>query len=98
VDHEELPASSEGFWSEEFVTPHRRFNRSRTQGHGYKSPRKHNNGYIKTAASAVKNTFARAEITDRIKTISCGKEEPFCTESNQTCWQQNRRGHFVYAK
>src|ERR1700686_4718819 len=32
----------------------------------------------------------------RIKTISYGKEKPFCTESNEACWQQNRRGHFVY--
>ena len=34
----------------------------------------------------------------RIKTISYGKEKPFCTESNEQCWQQNRRGHFVYSK
>ena len=34
----------------------------------------------------------------RIKTISYGKEKPFCTESNESCWQQNRRGHFVYAE
>jgi len=33
-----------------------------------------------------------------IKTISYGKEKPFCTESNEACWQQNRRGHFVYNK
>jgi peptidoglycan-associated lipoprotein len=33
-----------------------------------------------------------------IKTISYGKEKPFCTESNEACWQQNRRGHFVYQK
>jgi peptidoglycan-associated lipoprotein len=32
---------------------------------------------------------------DRITVISKGKETPFCTESNETCWQSNRRGHFV---
>lgn len=32
---------------------------------------------------------------DRIKTMSWGKEHPFCTEQNETCWQQNRRAHFV---
>jgi peptidoglycan-associated lipoprotein len=32
---------------------------------------------------------------DRIDTISYGKERPFCTESNEECWQQNRRAHFV---
>jgi peptidoglycan-associated lipoprotein len=50
-------------------------------------------------ASAVKNALVGAGIAaDRIKTASLGKERPFCTESNEACWQQNRRGHFVYAK
>jgi peptidoglycan-associated lipoprotein len=31
---------------------------------------------------------------NRIKTISYGKEKPFCTESNEQCWKQNRRAHF----
>ena len=31
----------------------------------------------------------------RIRTVSYGKERPFCTESSETCWQQNRRGHLV---
>jgi peptidoglycan-associated lipoprotein len=48
-------------------------------------------------ASAVKNALVQGGISaDRIKTISYGKEKPFCTESNEQCWQQNRRGHFVY--
>jgi peptidoglycan-associated lipoprotein len=34
---------------------------------------------------------------DRISTTSFGKEKPFCMESNEACWQQNRRGHFVKA-
>ena len=50
-------------------------------------------------ADAVKNALIQAGISgDRIKTISYGKEKPFCTESNESCWQQNRRGHFVYEK
>ena len=50
-------------------------------------------------ASAVKNALVGAGISaDRIKTISYGKEKPFCTESNESCWQQNRRGHLVYSK
>jgi peptidoglycan-associated lipoprotein len=32
---------------------------------------------------------------DRIQVVSKGKEAPVCTESNEGCWQQNRRGHFV---
>ena len=50
-------------------------------------------------ASAVKNALVSAGMAaDRIKTVSYGKEKPFCTESNEQCWQQNRRGHFVYSK
>ena len=33
--------------------------------------------------------------TDRIETISYGKERQVCNEHNESCWQQNRRGHFV---
>jgi len=31
----------------------------------------------------------------RISTISYGKELPVCHESDEGCWQQNRRDHFV---
>ena len=33
---------------------------------------------------------------NRIRTISYGKEKPFCTESTESCWAQNRRAHFAY--
>jgi peptidoglycan-associated lipoprotein len=50
-------------------------------------------------ANAVKEALVTGGISaSRIKTISYGKEKPFCTESNEACWQQNRRGHFVYQK
>lgn len=50
-------------------------------------------------ASSVKSALTAAGISaNRIKTISYGKEKPFCTESNEACWQQNRRGHLVYQK
>jgi peptidoglycan-associated lipoprotein len=50
-------------------------------------------------ANSVKNALTQAGLSaSRVKTISYGKEKPFCTESNETCWQQNRRGHFVYQK
>ena len=50
-------------------------------------------------ASSVKNALTAAGVSaSRIKTISYGKEKPFCMESNEACWQQNRRGHFVYQK
>jgi peptidoglycan-associated lipoprotein len=31
----------------------------------------------------------------RLKTVSYGEERPFCTDSNEGCWQQNRRAHLV---
>jgi peptidoglycan-associated lipoprotein len=31
----------------------------------------------------------------RINTVSKGKEAPFCTEHNEECWHENRRGHFI---
>jgi peptidoglycan-associated lipoprotein len=50
-------------------------------------------------ADAVKSALIQAGVSgSRIKTISYGKEKPFCSESNEACWQQNRRGHFVYEK
>jgi peptidoglycan-associated lipoprotein len=50
-------------------------------------------------ATSVKNALTTAGISaSRIKTISYGKEKPFCMEDNEACWQQNRRGHFVYQK
>jgi peptidoglycan-associated lipoprotein len=50
-------------------------------------------------ASSVKNALVAAGVgANRVKTISYGKEKPFCMEENEACWQQNRRGHFVYQK
>lgn len=50
-------------------------------------------------ASAVRTALVQAGVpADNIRTISFGKERPFCTESTEQCWQENRRGHFVYLK
>ena len=50
-------------------------------------------------ATAAREALIKAGIhADQIKTISYGKEKPFCTESNESCWQQNRRDHFVYGQ
>jgi peptidoglycan-associated lipoprotein len=35
---------------------------------------------------------------DRIKTISYGKEKPFCSDANDQCFQQNRRAHFQFGQ
>lgn len=31
----------------------------------------------------------------RVKTVSYGKERPFCTQDTEPCWQENRRGHVL---
>jgi peptidoglycan-associated lipoprotein len=50
-------------------------------------------------AAAVKQYMVSLGIgADRISTVSYGKEKPFCSQSNESCWQQNRRGHFVMAR
>jgi len=46
-------------------------------------------------AQAVKTALVTAGVApDRIRVVSYGKEKPFCTESNEECWQLNRRGGF----
>ncbi|MBI4389974.1 MAG: peptidoglycan-associated lipoprotein Pal [Nitrospinae bacterium] len=35
---------------------------------------------------------------DQMFTISYGEERPFCHESNENCWWQNRRAHFMVSK
>jgi len=50
-------------------------------------------------ANAAKQVLVQQGVSGgRIRTISYGKEKPFCTESTEECWQQNRRAHFVYGK
>ncbi len=50
-------------------------------------------------ANAVKQYLNSLGISaDRLSTVSYGKEKPVCMESNEDCWQKNRRGHFVLAK
>ena len=36
--------------------------------------------------------------SSRINVISFGEEKPFCFNSNEDCWFQNRRAHFMIAK
>ncbi len=44
-------------------------------------------------ANAVKEFLVSQGVsTGRVETISYGKERPICTESNEACWAQNRRG------
>ena len=50
-------------------------------------------------AESVKQSLLQQGISaDRIKTISYGKERPFCAQDNDQCWQQNRVGHLAIAQ
>ncbi len=55
----------------------------------------YNIGLGQNRADAAKNALVSAGVAaNRIRTISYGKEKPFCTESTEECWQQNRRAGF----
>ncbi|HEX3753686.1 MAG TPA: peptidoglycan-associated lipoprotein Pal [Rhizomicrobium sp.] len=44
-------------------------------------------------ANAVKEYLVSQGVSAaRLETVSYGKERPICTESNEECWSQNRRG------
>jgi peptidoglycan-associated lipoprotein len=47
-------------------------------------------------ATAVRDYLVNLGVgADRIQIVSKGKEAPVCSEEAESCWQQNRRGHFV---
>ena len=47
-------------------------------------------------ANSVKTALVSAGVAaNRIRVISYGKERQFCTEENESCWQQNRRAQFT---
>jgi peptidoglycan-associated lipoprotein len=58
----------------------------------------YNLGLGQRRAEAAKNYLISLGISaDRMETTSWGKERPFCSEHDESCWQQNRRAHFVLA-
>ena len=47
-------------------------------------------------ANAVKDYLVSLGVsTSRVTVISKGKEQPFCSTEDESCWSQNRRGHFI---
>jgi peptidoglycan-associated lipoprotein len=47
-------------------------------------------------AAAVKEYLVNLGVpANRLTVVSKGKEQPFCSEESESCWQQNRRGHFI---
>jgi peptidoglycan-associated lipoprotein len=56
----------------------------------------YNLGLGERRAQAAKEFLATLGIpSDRMSTVSYGKERQFCTEHNEICWQQNRRAHIA---
>jgi peptidoglycan-associated lipoprotein len=50
-------------------------------------------------ANIVQKALVTAGIAaGRIRVVSYGKEKPFCTDSNEECWQLNRRAGFTMDK
>jgi len=48
-------------------------------------------------AKAVKDYLTSLGIAPaRMTVMTYGEEKPVCTEHNETCWQKNRRAHFVF--
>jgi len=46
-------------------------------------------------ANAARTALTSAGVAaSRLRVISYGKEKQFCTEENESCWQQNRRAQF----
>ena len=47
-------------------------------------------------ANAARTALVSAGVAPtRLRVISYGKEKQFCTEENETCWQENRRAQFT---
>jgi len=58
----------------------------------------YNLGLGDNRANELKSELVKAGIApDRIKVMSYGKENPFCSDENEQCWQQNRRDHVLLA-
>lgn len=56
----------------------------------------YNIGLGERRARAVRDYLVSLGVgAERILTVSKGEEEPFCRESTEECWAQNRRGHFI---
>jgi peptidoglycan-associated lipoprotein len=44
-------------------------------------------------ANAVRNYLVTLGVpSNRVSTVSYGKERPVCTQANESCWSKNRRG------
>ena len=67
------------------------------EGHGdSRGTAEYNLALGERRAAAVRDYLVNLGIAaDRIQIVSKGKEAPVCQEEAESCWEQNRRGHFV---
>lgn len=57
----------------------------------------YNLGLGERRGAAVRDYLVSLGISgDRMVVVSKGEETPLCTEETESCWQRNRRGHFVF--
>jgi len=50
-------------------------------------------------AKSAKNYLSSLGVSpDRMIVITFGEEKPVCTDQSESCWQQNRRAHFLIVK
>jgi peptidoglycan-associated lipoprotein len=55
----------------------------------------YNMGLGDRRATAAKEFLVQLGVSgDKLKIVSYGKDKPVCTESDESCWQKNRRAHF----
>ena len=82
------------------VAPREGVSRERARGRcDERGSEEYNLGLGDRRATATKNFLVNLGISaDRINTISYGKSRPQCSESNEDCWQKNRRAHFHYGR
>ncbi len=68
------------------------------EGHAdSRGPSEYNLALGERRADAVRDYVVSLGIpTDRVTIVSKGKEQPFCREETEACWEQNRRGHFLF--
>jgi peptidoglycan-associated lipoprotein len=82
----------------QFITQHPNW-RVLVEGHcDERGSTEYNMALGDSRAQSTKQALVAAGVAaNRVTTTSFGKEKPFCTESSEQCWQQNRRGHLVLA-
>jgi peptidoglycan-associated lipoprotein len=98
LDSTELTAEARGALAKD-VTWMKKWTSTKVMVEGHADSRgtnEYNLALGERRADAVRNYLVSLGVpTDRMTIVSKGEEQPFCSEESETCWQQNRRGHFI---